>query len=195
MPRTGKTTQIKRLRDYLASKGLTFELITDRDFIDKVKTPIEQTFLYNQEFFGLMCEEAKKKIASNPDFLIYDRGFYDQLVWSTDDVLLGNCTQVQKEEFDHKLDSYRDESAALIQLVAPKVMRDERHVAAGEFTQIDAVVMEDYFLKKLEESYQITKEIVFSKHPNYLEINSSQKEEAIFAQIIDFLTEKKVLVP
>lgn len=194
MPRTGKTTQVQKLVRYLEDKGLSSEVITDRDFIDKVKIPIEQTFLYNKEFFALMREEAERKVATKPDFLIYDRGFYDQLVWSTDDVLLGNSTQVQKEEFDKEFDSYREENAALIHLVAPKLVREQRHAESQEVTQIDDVVLADDFLAKLEESYRLVTEKVFSKCPNYLEIESTQEAEKTFREVLDFLSEKGLTI-
>ncbi len=186
MPRTGKTTQIKKLCDYLQEKGKTFELITDRDFMDLVKAPIENSFLYNKEFFSLMRDDADTKMAKNPNVLIYDRGFYDQLVWSTDDVLLGACTQEQKEEFDKEFDSYRNKDIFVIHLLSPKIVREERHSRSNEFTEIDSVVLADDFLAKLEQSYTEVTDKVFSKHKNYIELDSNKNIDEIFSEIISF---------
>ncbi len=187
MPRTGKTTQIKKLCSYLQEKGVTFEVVTDRDFLSQIKTPIGNTFLYNKEFFSLMRNDTEKKIAGNPDFLLYDRGFFDQLVWSTDDVLLGNCTQIQKEDFDKEFEMYRHKDTYLIYLVASDETRKERHISSQEFTEIDSVVFSDDFLATLEESYKRVAESVFSKHQHYMEINSNQSEDKIFEEVINFI--------
>jgi thymidylate kinase len=187
MPRTGKTTQIKKLCDYLKEKGKTFELITDRDFMDLVKAPIENSFLYNKEFFSLMGDDANGKIAKNPDVLIYDRGFYDQLVWSTDDVLLESCSQEQKEEFDKEFDSYRNKETFIIHLLSPKVVREERHSKSNEFTDIDTVVLADSFLEKLEQSYKDVTNRVLSKVKNYIELDSNKSVDEIFSEIISFI--------
>ncbi|MFC1787790.1 AAA family ATPase [Patescibacteria group bacterium] len=81
MPRSGKTTQIYKLKANLQAKGYQVAHITDRIRARNTKTPPSNGLAYTLAFATQVLEAYYENL-TKADYLLVDRGFNDVAVWA-----------------------------------------------------------------------------------------------------------------
>ncbi len=81
--RSGKTTQVLLLKEYLEEKGFRVALSLDRERAKMVHASVSNCLAFNLIFHSKVIDEYyRTKNAKNIDFFIVDRGFCDVAIWA-----------------------------------------------------------------------------------------------------------------
>ena len=94
--RSGKTTQINLLYEFLIKQGYKVALITDRERLKQVRVPFSEAVPFQLVFHAKVIDYYYK-YKDQVDFLLIDRGFVDLVVWVE---VLYSLKKVSREERD-----------------------------------------------------------------------------------------------
>lgn len=166
--RSGKSTQITLLKQYLESKGYSVALVHDRERAQETQVPVSECLAFNLVFHAKVIKEYyqyKDKI----DFLLVDRGFCDVEVWA--DVLysMKQISAAEQEGYKACWRRFRTLVDTLFYFEVPLEILFERQKSLAT-EEVDDVVMNKPWMQALEKAYKKNKQYF----PHMVEIDGTK---------------------
>ena len=182
MPRAGKSTQIRLLRNALVKKGKRVKVITDRFRASGMKTPPTEVIAYKLVFFSKALEDYFK-YNDRYDYLLIDRGFYDSIIWFDVEKILGHISSQRATELKNTFIEFTKRVDDVICLMVDVTEAENRHTKTKHMN-VDDVGMSKEYLTALTEAYQQNKNAL----NNCLYIANLQSRSATHEQILTYLS-------
>jgi len=181
--RSGKTTQILLLKEYLEHKGYKVALSLDRDRAKTVHTPVSECLAFNLVFHSKVIDEYyQAKNANNIDFFLVDRGFCDVAIWAEVLYRLEQITKKERDAYTNCWQRFRKLIDLTFYFHVPLTTLFERQKNLPT-EQVDNVVMNKKWMKTLGDVYEEQKK----DFPHCIEIDglkSIEETERIIQQEI-----------
>jgi thymidylate kinase len=181
MPRAGKSTQIKLLKNALVKKGYSVKVITDRFRASKIKTPPSEIIAFKLVFFSLALEEYFRSI-DKYDFIIIDRGFNDSVVWFDVERELQHISSKRSLELKKTFLEFVTKVDKIIYMIINPTESSKRHLKTKHM-KIDDVGMSKEYLTVLQKAYNSNK----NKFRNCLYIEELDTIQKIHQKILNHI--------
>ncbi len=170
MPAAGKSTQVKLLIPELDKKGLTYTLFS----VEEVKLEDSDVngdiHKFDEKINRVRRKRYNSWIKDTTNYLILDRGFYDNQVWGPTLYENGIISESQRDNLVRITREDVPEMDKVFLFLAPPVVSKSRRPEPREGVSIDNNGMNNDMLRVLYENYNT----MYDNVPNLIKIDATQ---------------------